>query len=225
MKIDIQHRPSYALAVCHLDAGDQIRAEGGAMVSMSANMKMETSSKAGKKGGILKGLKRLLAGESFFMNLFTAENGLAEVTLAPKMAGDIQMLDVQPGEEWVIQATSYLASGPDVEIDTKFGGFKSFFSGERAFWIKASGHGPLIINSFGGVHKIPVQGQFTVDTGHIVAFQNTLTYKIRKAGNMFSLFFGGEGLVCEFNGHGDLYIQTRNASAFGQLVGKMLPPR
>lgn len=226
MDIEIKYQPSYALAVVRLQPGEAIRAEGGSMVTMHPNLDVETSSASGKKkGGLLKGLKRMLAGESFFMNVFTAARGGGEVTLAPKLSGDIFQTFLT-NEELIIQGSSYMASHPDVEIDSQFGGMKSFFSGENVFWLKASGTGALLFNSFGGIHKITLANEkFIVDTGHIVAFQSTMTYKIRKAGGWKSFFLSGEGLVCEFEGSGDLYIQTRNAPALGQMIGALLPPR
>ena len=76
MKFDIQHRPSYALAIVHLEAGETVIAEGGALVSRDANISMETRAGKDKGGGLMKGLmsglKRMVAGESFFQNRFTA---------------------------------------------------------------------------------------------------------------------------------------------------------
>ena len=86
------------------------------------------------------------------------------------------------------------------------------------FLLKASGVGDLFISSYGAVHPVQVQGTYTVDTGHIVAFQETLQYSIRKVGGLKSLFFSGEGLVCEFSGHGMLWLQTRNPTTLASFM-------
>ncbi|MDD5309280.1 MAG: TIGR00266 family protein [Deltaproteobacteria bacterium] len=226
MKFESKFGPAYALAVCRLDTGESVMAEGGAMVTQDAHVEMKTSASQGKgMGGLLKGLgRRMFLGESFFRNTFTAAGKPGEVTFAPSLPGDILVYDMT-GRDLIIQQQSYLASATSVEIETKWGGFKSFFGEGRMFWIRAYGQGPLALNAFGAIHCVDVNGAFTVDTGHIVAFESTLDFKIRKVGSWFSTFFSSEGLVCRFEGQGKLYIQTRNPAEFGAGVGSKLPPR
>ncbi len=88
------------------------------------------------------------------------------------------------------------------------------FSGEGLFFLKASGTGELFFSSFGAIHKVQVQGEYIVDTGHIVAFEPSLSFKLEKVGGLKSLFLSGEGLVCRFSGSGTLYVQTRNQNSF-----------
>ncbi len=228
MQIQVHYRPSYALADVQLDADETVVAEGGAMVSMDSHVSIETS--AGKKGdgklkGLMKGLKRMMAGESFFMNRFTAAGAPGQVTLAPSMQGDVMVQELNQGTMF-LQSTAFLASGTGIEIDSKWGGAKTFFGGEGLIMLKATGTGPLIFNSFGGIKEVQVSGEFIVDTGHIVAFDDTLTFSVNKFGGGWKQFiFGGEGLVCTFTGQGRLWIQTRNPRGFGQEVGPKLPPR
>jgi len=89
-----------------------------------------------------------------------------------------------------------------------------------------TGNGELLLTSFGGIYEVPVNGEYIVDTGHIVAFEKSLTFNIGKANpSWWGAFLGGEGLVCRFQGQGKVYCQTHNPGAFGQLVGPQLPPR
>ena len=118
---------------------------------------------------------------------------------------------------------SALASGTDVEVDSKWGGAKTFFGGEGLFMLKVSGQGPVWLSSYGAIHQVDVSGSYTVDTGHIVAFDETLTFQINKVGGMKSLFFSGEGLVCEFSGNGRLWIQTRNAPSLASFLHPFRP--
>jgi uncharacterized protein (TIGR00266 family) len=226
MRFEKKFDPAYALAICHLDPGDQVIAESGAMVTQDAHIKMETSASQGKGiGGLLKGLgRKVLTGETFFRNTFTAETTAGEVTFAPGLPGDILIHEMQ-GSDLIVQQSAYLASATSVEIETKWGGFKGFFSQGHVFWIRAFGTGPLALNAFGAIKQIDVDGVFIIDTGHIVAFESTLNYKIRRVGSWFSTIFSSEGLVCRFEGTGKLFIQTRNPSEFGSLVGGKLPPR
>jgi uncharacterized protein (TIGR00266 family) len=166
----------------------------------------------------------VLTGETFFRNTFTAEKTAGEVTFAPGLPGDILVYKME-GTDLIVQQSAYLASATSVEIETKWGGFKGFLSQGHVFWIRAFGTGPLALNAFGAIKQIDVDGAFIIDTGHIVAFESTLSYKIRRVGSWFSTIFSSEGLVCRFEGRGKLFIQTRNPSEFGSLVGGKLPPR
>lgn len=228
MNIDIQHQPSFALAIITLDPGETVVAEGGAMVSMDAHVQMETGAKkseGGMLGGLMKGLKRMVAGESFFQNRFTVTDRPGQVTFAPTHAGDIQTYEMQQNTVY-LQSSAFLCSGPEVEVDAKWGGARTFFGGEGMVMLKATGTGPLLFNSFGGMKEVEVDGSFVVDTGHIVAFEDGVSFKVtRFGGGWKSFIFGGEGLVCTFTGKGRVWLQTRNPQGFGELVGAKLPMR
>lgn len=225
MNIELLHQPESAIAHVTLDAGEEIIAQAGAMVAMSGNINASTTLRKGKGGGIMGGLKRMLAGESLFLSVFRAPLPNSEIWFAPNLMGDLLLYEMQ-GDELVVQASSYLASGSNVDIDLGWQGFKSMFSGESIFWLSVTGQGPLLVTSFGAIYEIDVDGEYIVDTGHIVAFEKTLSFKIGKANpSWMGAILGGEGLVCRFQGKGKLYCQTHNANAFGFKVGSQLPPR
>lgn len=221
MKIEISCRPVHSIARVSLDAGESVVAESGAMVATSTNVGIQTSG-----GGLKKGLKRLFGGEAFFRNTFTANGGPGDVWLAQKLCGDMTTLDVAAGREWFIQSSAFVASSPGVEVDTKVGGFRGFFSGAGMFVLKAHGAGPCVVGGFGALHEVEVDGTYVVDTGHLVAWEAGLQYTVGKSGGGWvSSFLSGEGLVCHFSGRGRLWTQTRNAGAYGRTVGLLLPPR
>ncbi|OGR15127.1 MAG: TIGR00266 family protein, partial [Deltaproteobacteria bacterium RIFOXYB12_FULL_58_9] len=178
------------------------------------------------KGGVLKGIKRMFSGESFFLNSFTATAQGQEVIVAPSLIGDIVHHQLTGGT-LVVQGSSWLASGVDIDIDTTFQGLVAgMFSGEGLFWVKCSGTGDLLLNSFGAIYTIDVKDGYTVDSGHIVAFEDTLEMKVGKASkSLVGSILGGEGLVCKFTGQGKLYCQTHNPPSFGQALGQNLKPR
>ena len=118
-------------------------------------------------------------------------------------------------------AGGFLACTPGVNIKAKFGGLKALFSGEGAFLLEASGSGDLFFNSFGGVVEKQINGEFIVDTGHVVAFDPSLDYKITGMGSFKSTMLSGEGMVMRFSGNGKLYLQTRNVSS----IASWLTPR
>jgi uncharacterized protein (TIGR00266 family) len=226
MQIELLQQPDSTIARISLDAGEEIVAEAGSMVAMSSNLQASTTLRQGKGGGILGGLKRMVAGESLFLSVFRSLTSDNEILLAPRLLGDIAQYQMT-STGLVVQAGSYLASTSAVNIELGFQGFKSLFSGENIFWLNMSGSGDLLLSSFGAIYEVPVRGEYIVDTGHIVAFEKSLTFEITKppGSSWLSTFLGGEGLVCRFKGNGRLFCQTHNATAFGREVGSRLPPR
>ena len=227
MHYEIQYRPAHALATAHLEAGERVRAEAASMVSMSSGISVQTQGPAAGSRGLLGGLKRsFLGGESFFTNLYTASGGPGHVSLAPGLCGDLVVHDLSPHETLFIQGSSYLSAPDSVVLDTRFQGFKGFFSGESLFFLTANGQGPVLLSAFGAIETLPVDGDLIVDTGHVVAFSSGLDYAIEKAADgWISSYLSGEGLVLRFRGRGLLYLQSRNPQEYGRAVGKRLPPR
>lgn len=220
MKIRVEHRPSYALGIVDLEAGESVKAETGAMVSMSANVQVQS----GIQGGLLKSaFRKVLGGESFFVNTFTASDAPGQVTFAPSLPGDIDEVDI--GGDLYVQSGSYLAGDPAIDIDIKWGGARSFFAAEGLFLLNLRGHGRVLISSFGAIHHIPLDGvhPVIVDTGHVVAFDSGLDWKVRKVSGMFTSLISGEGLVCEFRGTGNVWLQTRSNQAFLDWLIPRLP--
>ena len=225
MKLELLHQPESAIAKIHMAPQEEILAEAGAMVAMSSHVNVSTTLRKGKGGGILGGLKRMVAGESLFISVFRSGSAPAELYLSPTLMGDILPYTLSD-TELVIQSSSYMASTPGVQIDLGFTGFKSFLSGESIFWLTANGSGVVLLNAFGSVYSVDVEGDYIVDTGHIVAFERSLDYSITKANkNWAGAFFGGEGFVCQFKGRGKVFCQTHNPGAFGRNIGGKLPPR
>jgi uncharacterized protein (TIGR00266 family) len=226
MEVEIVHGPGNAAAKVRLASGESFTAEGGAMIAMSADMRIETNThtKSGG-GGMLKAMKRALAGESFFVNHFTAGPGGGEVWLGATLAGDMLTRQLDGGM-LVVQGGSFVCAEPGVKLDLGWQGLKSMFSGESMFWIHLSGRGLAVLSSYGAIYPLEVDGAAVVDTGHIVAFDETLSFSVRKAGkSLIGSFLGGEGLVCRFEGRGTVWCQSHNASAFGKLIGPKLKPR
>ncbi|MDV6237088.1 TIGR00266 family protein [Leptospira ellisii] len=210
MKHEILLKPDFPIVQVQLENGESIRAEAGAMVAMSPAIKMATKA----EGGLWASAKRaLLSGESFFQNTFKAEGGSGTIFLTSSTQGDIEYRKLN-GEELILSRGAYVAGSESLVIDSKWGGFKGFFSGEGLFFLKVSGAGDLFFSSFGAIHTVNVDGQYVVDTGHIVGFESSLDYTIQKVGGLKSLFLSGEGLVAVFSGKGKLYIQSRNQNAF-----------
>jgi uncharacterized protein (TIGR00266 family) len=197
------------------------------MVSMSPGLSVETNTGPQGRGGFFKKAKRgFLGGESFFQNVFRATGQAGHVCLAPNLCGSMVVHELQGRRELMIQGSSYVAAPDSVDIDTQFQGFKAFFSGESLFFLRASGTGPVLLNAFGAIEEMDLNGEMIVDTGHLVAFESGINYEITKAtSGWISSFLSGEGLVLRMSGQGKVYIQSRNPSAFGRTLGSLLPAR
>ena len=231
MQHHIEHGPAFAWLRVNLEPGERITAEAGAMVRQSPELEVETRLNASKKGGIV-GLivaffvalmRRLLGGETMFLNEFWGPRG-GEVVLAPKLSGHILRKSLDGTRTLFVQAGGYLASTADIDTKLRFGGLRTLFGGEGLVLLQCEGQGDVFVNSYGGITEIPIDGQFVVDTGHIVAFDGALDFRVRSIGGAKSFFFSGEGLVCEFRGRGTVYVQSRNLEALVGWVTPLLPP-
>lgn len=206
---EIEHSPAYASLRLHLIPNQRVMVEAGAMAAMDSTIEMKSK----MKGGLMKGVGRMLSGESLFLSEFTAKK-TGQLFISPGMPGEIKHYFIE-GKGLLIQSAGFVASGLEVEIDTKFQGFKGFFSGQSLFLIRAAGRGDIWFSSYGAIVEIPVDGEYVVDTGYIVAFEETLNYEVETiAGLSFkglsTAVLGGEGLVCRFRGKGSLWVQSRN---------------
>jgi uncharacterized protein (TIGR00266 family) len=221
MRTEISYSPAFAMATVHLDVGESVKAEAGAMMAMTPSVEIRTST----KGGVLKGLRRsVLGGESFFMNTFTANGPDAHVVVAPSLPGDIVTWSLSDSTVY-LQSGSYLASPEAIDVDSKWGGAKTFFSREGLFMLKCTGSGDLVVSSYGAIQGIDLApGQsYVVDTGHMVGWDSGVTYEVQKAGNWKSTVLGGEGLVVRLTGPGRVYVQTRSPDSFLDWLIPKLP--
>jgi len=210
---------AFAAARVELAAGQAIRAEAGAMVSMSGNVDLQSQ----LSGGLMGALKRMVTRESLFVSTFTAVGGPGEVILAPAVPGDVVGVELS-GRQLLVQSSSWLASEGEVQLDTEFAGFRGLFAGEGLFFIRMSGRGTALLASYGAIVRrpIPAGARYVVDTGHVVAFDANMPYQVRRASRRgwIRSIVSGEALVAEFAGPGELWLQTRNLQA---LAGALFP--
>lgn len=225
MQIELIHRPGNSAARLTLAQGESITAESGAMIAMSGDMGIETTTHQKGSGSLLKSVKRMLGGESMFLNHYTSPRNGGEVWLGTPLAGDMTVYDLQ-GETLIVQGGSFVAGESGVEVNLGWQGFKSLLSGEKFFWLDLKGRGKVILASFGAIYPIEVDGAAIIDTGHIVAFNESLSFSLSKAGNSWlHSFLGGEGLVCRFQGRGTVWCQSHSPKSFGSSLTAVLKPR
>jgi len=219
MQVEITGGPAFAYAEVTLPPGGAVRLESGAMAMTRGDIEIVTST----QGGFMRGLKRTLGGESFFVNDFTTRTG-GQVGLAAVLPGDLVHVDLT-GQDLMVQSGSWIASDTSVDVDSKWGGAKGFFSGAGLVLLRCSGQGDLLVSSYGGMRAMVLAPgeKVTIDTGHIVAFDSSVQYTVRKAGSWKTTFLSGEGLVTDFTGPGRVWLQTRNSSELVMWLDARLP--
>jgi uncharacterized protein (TIGR00266 family) len=221
MEFKLENAPVFTTLRITFAQGEQFKAEAGAMVSMSPSIKLESKSTA---KGIFGSIKAMVGGESLFATLFTAEGGPGEVILAPGGPGDIVHLELN-NQTVYAQSGAYLAGSPGLELSTK-GSMKALLSGEGLFLSKITGTGTVFLNSYGSVFEktLAAGERYIVDTGHMVAFDESVNYTVKRAASgLMSTFASGEGFVCEFVGPGRLWFQTRNFSVLANMLSRFMP--
>lgn len=224
MRVEVRHSPSFAVARLHLDAGEQARAESGAMALMSFGMNVE----AQMQGGFMKSLKRsALGGESMFVTTYTAPAQYTGwVDVAANLPGDLAVIDVSPQRALVLTKGSWLASPTTITIETKWGGSAMLFGGEGGFVVRMEGQGQVIASAYGALDLIELpEGQgFTIDTGHLVAYDDGMNVQVRKvAKGWIQSAKSGEALVMDIQGPGRVWTQSRNPSGLVDWLTQALP--
>ena len=218
MHVSIQANPAFAFGTIAIDPGGEVQVEAGAMAAYSDGVDIETKA----RGGMLAGLRRsVLGGETFFINTFRAAGG-GTVSVAADLPGDMTMITTDDSHPLLVQSGSWIASDPTVNVDTKWGGGKTFFSGKGLFLLRCTGQGDVLVAAYGAILAMTLDaGQgYTLDTGHVVAFDESVQFSVHKAGNWKTTVLGGEGLVTRFTGPGRLWLQTRSQN---DLINWLIP--
>lgn len=220
MQVEIRSGPSFAFGHITLPPGATVRVEAGAMAMTRGDVSMETST----RGGFMKGIKRSIGGESFFVNDFSSTSG-GVLGVAAALPGDMAQVPLDGSGSLLVQSGSWIASDPSIDVDSSWGGGKSFFSGEGLILLRCSGQGDLLLSAYGAIQAATLAAgeTLTLDTGHVVAFDDSVQYKVRKSGNWKSTFLGGEGLVTDFTGPGRVWLQTRSSSDLIGWISQRLP--
>lgn len=225
MKYEIKYKPSYSMLVVHLNQGETITAESGSMTYMTPTIEARTRKREKSLLGSL-GLS-IIGGQSFWVNDYTAVNGAGEAGFVSAPVGDIEKLEVAPGRGFIIQKSAYIASTPSIDLDVKWEGFTKGLFGQGLFMIRATGAGDLFINTFGAIdkHQLEAGQTLIVDNFHLVGFSDSCSYKVTRFGGLKETLLGGEGLVTQITGPGEVCIQTKNLREFVDWLWTLLEPR
>ena len=216
MKTEVRHAPTFATLFVLMTQGDSIIAEAGAMASMTPNLDIETDFNGGFFRGIL---RKLFGGETLFINTFTARDD-GHVVLTQSTPGEIREIALQ-GTALCLQPGAFLACESGIKLGLGWAGFASWFAGEGLFRMMVHGHGRVWISAFGALYEQEINSEYVVDTGHLVAYEPTLTLSIGLAGGLFSSYFSQEGFVTRVRGRGKAWLQTRSFEGVAAWVDQI----
>lgn len=201
-----------------LQPGERLTTEAGSMASMDGAMQMITAFSGGFFPALL---KTFLGGESLFVNTFyNPSDRPLDLVLTQSTVGDIIRLELKAGESICLQPGGYIAHMGGVTMQVQWAGFKSWLSGEGLFKLKLQGPGLIFFGAYGGITERRIQGEFIVDTGHLVAYSPQLQMNIQLSGGLMGSITSGEGLVNRMTGQGKIYLQSRS---IGGLVNFLRP--
>jgi uncharacterized protein (TIGR00266 family) len=215
MQAEIKGAPSFAHMHVYLDPGERLVVEADAMSSMSADLDMKTRF----NGGFFSALaKRFLGDESLFVNEFINDTpGVCKLTLAQATPGNMREVQLN-GDSLCLQPGAYICSETGIKLGLRWAGFASFIAREGLFKLVVSGYGRVWYGAYGELLEKEIDGEYIVDTAHLVSYEPQLKLKVQLAGGIFSSFFGGEGLVTRVVGKGKIVIQTRSLSGMANWL-------
>ena len=208
-----------------LDAGESIYTQSGGMSWMTDNFQMDTN----VSGGLMKGLGRMLTGESLFMATYTAQADAAEITLTSSMPGEIRALTLDGSKQYIAQKSAFLCAQPGVELSTYVTKLKTgLFGGEGFLMQRLSGQGMVFLELDGSIVEIDLQpGQrIKIDTGNIAFFEANVKYDVVTVKGFTNILFGGEGLFLSvLEGPGKIWLQSLNTASFAARIMGFLPSK
>jgi uncharacterized protein (TIGR00266 family) len=220
MNVTIKGKPVFGHLHVVLDPGESILAESDAMASMASNLDMASRLNGSFFSAII---KKYLGGESLFINEFSNKTSSPlHLTITQPVPGDVLGLELS-GESFYLQPGAYIASTPGVRLSVAWAGLASFIAREGLFRLKVSGKGQVWFGAFGGLVEKHIEGEYIVDTSHLVGYDPEFKLHIQLAGGFFSSIFGGEGLVTRMKGTGKIVIQTRSISSLAKWINRFLP--
>lgn len=210
-----------------LNAGESVYTQSGGMAYQTDGIEMNTNA----RGGVMKSLGRMFAGESIFMANYTATKDGAKVAFASTVPGSVIPIDLSqnPGG-YILQKGAFLCAEQNVDTSIAFTKKISagLFGGEGFILQKATGNGKVFLEVDGdAIEKELVAGEvLKVDTGNVVAFEPSVSYEIERVKGLGNIFLGGEGLfLTRLVGPGRVILQSQNIKDFAGRIIPYIPTR
>ena len=199
---------NFPVVICQLANGEKMITEKGSMTWMTPNMHMETQG-----GGLGKMFSKAFSGESMFQNIYTAQGGPGMITFGSSFPGKIVPIQIEPGKEWILQKSAFLASEAGVNLDIffnkKFGA--GLFGGEGFIMQRLSGRGIAFCEIDGELveYQLGAGQQLVIDTGYVAGFESSVSIDIQQVKGMKNKLLGGEGFFnTVLTGPGRIWLQT-----------------
>lgn len=213
-----------SIEVCFDAPGESMYTQSGGMFWMTDGVEMSTNA----RGGLMKGLGRMFAGESLFMATYRAKRAGAEISFAATVPGRILPIDVSVSGGMICQKGAFLCAENGVDLNITFTRKLSsgLFGGEGFILQELSGRGMAFLEIDGDLVKRDLApGEILkVDTGNVAAFERSVAYDIEMVKGLGNIFFGGEGLfLTTLKGPGKVYLQTQNIAEFAGRIGRFIP--
>jgi uncharacterized protein (TIGR00266 family) len=207
-----------------LEAGESIFTEKGGMAWMSGDIAMDTNA----RGGLLSGIGRRLAGESFFLTTYRCNSGQALVTFTPEAPGTILPFELRSGQALICQKDSFMCAQETVGLEMHFRQRlgSGLFGGEGFILQKLSGPGTAFVEITGEVREYTLEpGQsMRVDPGHIAIFEPSVKYDIQRVKGVRNILFGGEGLfLARLTGPGHIWLQSMPLANLAAAIHALIP--
>ncbi len=206
-----------------LNPGESIYTQSGGMVWMDAGISMTTN----MQGGFMKGLGRMISGESLFMATYTSSAPNQEIAIASTFPGNIASIELK-GNSIIAQKSAFLCAQQSVTLSafvTRSIG-AGLFGGEGFVMQRITGYGHLFLEIDGSmVERTLAPGQvLKVDTGNVAAFEETVNYQAEMVKGFKNILFGGEGLfLTTLTGPGKVWLQTMTMPSFAKQLIPFLP--
>ena len=207
-------------------AGESIFTQSGGMTWMSEGIHMSTNT----RGGLMKGIGRMFAGESLFMATYTADRPDTEIAFASTVAGQILPINAGLNGGLICQKGAFLCAQESVNLNITFSKKISsgLFGGEGSILQDISGQGMAFLEIDGDmIEKQLAPGEvLKVDTGNVVAFEKSVNYEIEMVKGFSNIIFGGEGLfLTKLTGPGKIILQTQNLAEFAGRIARFIPTK
>ncbi|MCL2839288.1 MAG: TIGR00266 family protein [Defluviitaleaceae bacterium] len=211
---------SFPVVICELEKGETVVTQRGGMSWRTAGIKMDTNT----TGGVLKGLKRTLAGNSMFLNHYTAMIEDQEIAFGLSFPGEIMVYDVSGGKDLIAQKNAFIACTSGVDIDIHFNKRlgAGLFAGEGFILERFSGNGLVFIEIDGASkeYNLAAGEKLVIDQGNLAAMEPTVSFDIEMVKGLKNIAFGGEGLLLgNLIGPGKVWLQTLPISGMTRMIG------
>ncbi|MDQ1245964.1 MAG: hypothetical protein QG597_331 [Actinomycetota bacterium] len=223
LAVTIRHQPAFAVARLTLAPGQRVRASSGALYMRDAAVTVDAKMEGGMKGAF----KRAIGGQSFFTSTYVgASDRETWVDFTQVLPGELLTVDITPQRGLVLTQGNWLASTADIQLDTKWGGFKSLVGGERIFAVHLSGAGQALLCSYGAIDTFELAAgqEVVVDAGHLMGYDDSATVNVQtQGGGLMNSLKSGEMIVVKVAGPGRIWTQTRSERELAEWVRRQVP--